>query len=669
MSYLEDLKMMKRLYHGAAFYPELWDEKIIEEDIELMKKVGINVVRIGEFAWANMEPEEGKIDISLFVNIVNRLYEKGIDTIMCTPTAAPPIWLSHGHPERMYVDERGTAMSHGARQHVCTNNSYFREKAAIITEHIAKSVGNLPGVIGWQIDNEFKCHVGECMCETCKGLWHDWLKKRYKTIENLNDAWGTQIWSEAYLSFDQVPQPLQTPFLHNSSLSTMYRVFSQEKIAEFADEQAEIIRKYSKAPITHNGCLGFRVDNERLFKNLDFAGVDGYPDCDGYQHFIVKFDRFRNIKKGRSFWVMETSPSYAAALTRHGRPHRKGYLKVEAAAAYALGAEGFCYWLWRQQRTGCEQTHSSVISAWGRPTIGFNEVLSVEEARKELEPIFTVTKPAQAELAVTYSDRARTFLLTEPHKGLNYRSLMTDFNTRIFNLGIHRDLVNESESLEGYKVLCTPFMHYVSEEYLNRARNFVQEGGIWIVGPMTGGRTENHTIHTNAALGEIEAISGVETLYAYPIDNTDSVGRAFGVSAPLGMWSSIFNPLEAKAVGLIEGGLTDGHAFITEHKLGKGKIVMLGSMPMGEDGDIMLKKLIDHYSREAEITLRLDTTRGTIAVPRQGEGYRLWIIINMDGKGGNASIPFEGIDMITGGKIFPGKLEISKYGYKVIKVL
>ena len=205
----------KKLYHGAAYYPELWDEKVIEEDIRLMKQTGINVVRMGEFAWSTMEPEEGKFDLSFFVNIIERLYENGIETVMCTPTPTPPIWFTHGHPERMYVDRDGKVMGHGSRQHACTNHPYFREKAALITENLAKAVGSLPGVTGWQIDNEFKCHVSECMCNICKEQWHLWLKNRYETIENLNDAWGTKIWSEYYHSFEQIPQPGPVPFLHN----------------------------------------------------------------------------------------------------------------------------------------------------------------------------------------------------------------------------------------------------------------------------------------------------------------------------------------------------------------------------------------------------------------------------------------------------------------------
>lgn len=657
--------MNGKLYHGACFYPELWDEDVLDEDIRMMKRAGINVVRIGEFAWSRMEPEEGRIAVGFFAGVIRKLYDNKIETVMCTPTATPPIWLTHGHPERMHVNEKGETMGHGSRQHACTNHPHFRERARMIIEHIAKELGELPGLIGWQLDNEFKCHVAECMCETCNTLWHKWLEDRYQTIDRLNEAWGTGVWSETYQRFEQVPQPGPTPFLHNSSLRTMYQLFSMDKISEFAREQAEVIRAYSNAPITHNSSVMFGVDHEDLFKSLDFASFDTYASQENSAAFLFNCDLWRNIKKGRPFWVMETSPSYSASLESYAVPHQNGYLKAEAVSSYSLGGAAFCYWLWRQQRAGSEQPHGSVLSAWGEPDVGYENVLEVERARREVEHIMLATAPLQAETAVVYSDRAKVFLNTEPHRGLHYRTLITEFYDRFLKMGIHRDVILEGSPLAGYKLLFTPFIHYLPPAFIKKAEAFAQSGGIWIAGPLTGGRTEHHTIHTDCGLGDLEKCSGVKTLFTFPMDERNSSGTAFGVKAPLSLWSAVFEAGGTKAVGMIEKGPASGKAFITEHKCGNGKIVMLGSMPAGEAGDIMMKKLISHYAEEAGVTQKTDATPGTVVAPRKGADGLIWVVINMDGKGGAVTLDGNGTDLLSDRPV-SGRVTLGPHEYRVI---
>ncbi|MEI7025352.1 beta-galactosidase [Paenibacillus sp. y28] len=664
--------MQNKLYYGAAYYPELWDEQAWQEDLRYMKEAGINVVRMGEFAWARMEPVQDQIDVSFFAERITELHKHGIDTIMCTPTPTPPIWMSHGHPERMYVDGDGQVMVHGARQHVCTNNAFFRERSAIIVEALARAVGSLPGVIGWQTDNEFKCHVAECMCDTCKEQWHEWLERKYGTIGRLNEAWGTQIWSEAYLSFDQVPQPRKTPFLHNASLITAYRIFSREKIAEYQDLQLDMIRKFSKAPITHNTGLGFALDNELIFRNLDFASFDDYPDARSYTELLLKYDLFRNMKKGIPFWVMETSTSHNGYLSAYHATHPNGFLRAEAVAAYVSGAQGFSYWLWRQQRAGCELPHGAVLSSWGKPTVGYRGVLETRDAIAALEPLLLETVVQQAELAAVYSDRARSFLLTEPLEGINYRQVLREWTDLIRDMGIHRDLLPEGGDLSGYKILMTPYLPHVPDEFRTRAERFVREGGIWIVGPMTGYRTGEHTVPTTAALGELEALAGVETLYSYPIGDTGSTGHAFGAAAALGRWAHVFDPAESSAqvVGVVQGGPSDEAAFITERRVGQGRIVMLGAAPLGDEGKELIRRLVEHYAGQGDLTLRLDVTPGTLAVPRiaRNGAYKLWCLVNMNGKGGEAVLPSGGTDALTGETVQAGRLAIQPYEYRMIRM-
>ncbi len=663
--------MEQKLYYGTSFYPELWDETTWNQDLEYMKIAGINVVRMSDFAWSTLEPHQDCFHVEFFKDIIGRLYKEGIETIITTPTPAAPVWMSHNHPERMLVDETNTPMSHGGRQHICTNNAFFRERAAIITTKMAQVYGSLPGVIGWQLDNEWKGNVSECYCETCKDLWHQWLQKKYGTIDILNHAWGTHVWSQHYESFEQVPQPLKTPVGHSPSILTAYRQFSRDKVTEFAKEQISIIRKYSALPITHNSSPNHYIDNQDIYEDLDFVSFDYYCTSNNYHEILTCMDSFKSLKSDVPFWVMETSPCFCGCSFGYQPIHKDGFIKAEAAAAYALGAAGFCYWLWRQQSSGIEQTHGAILNSWGAPSVGFKNVVEVGQLRGKLEKAFMNTEPMQAELAVTYSDRARAFFLSEPlEQGTtNYVEVMQKWYKMILDTGIHRDFIFENNNLEGYKLLMTPFMPYVSEEYMDSAISFVEAGGTWIVGPLTGIRTKEQTINKDHALGRLEELVGVTTVYHYPVTNSGTVGNAYGVKAELAFWSSLFDCREGKVIGHIEDGVTPGLPFITEHKKGKGKIIMLGSMPTGEKGVEMLQKLVVHYAQDAGIKLAADVQAGTMVVPRKGKNSVMWVIINMDGNGGTVTLPESYKDVFTGELMASGRVKVEPYECKVLEFL
>lgn len=665
-----------KLYHGAAYYPELWPAADLERDIAEMRKLGINVVRIGEFAWAKMEPNEGEISLEYFRGVLDRLHAAGIDVVLCTPTPTPPVWLTHGHPERSFVDAEGRAMIHGARQHVSYENAEVRAACLRIVEAEARELGRHPAVIAWQIDNEFKCHVAEDFNPSAIAAWQAWLEKRYGTIERLNEAWGTEIWSQRYQRFAQVPAPLRTPFAHNASLSTAWRMFSRERIAEFMDEQSAIIRRHSEAPITHNTMRWFSVNLERLHANLDFASFDMYPSSGDWREAVLHYDLFRGAKPGRGFWVMETSAAHNGWLADHAPAHPPGFLVAEAVACFGLGGEGFSYWLWRQQRTGCELPHSAILSAWQAPGLGYAQVERVEAARRRLEPLLAASRSAPAEAAVTWSDLARAMLQTEPlgaRKGheVDYQRGVAAWHARLLEAGLHRDVRFEGAGLDGLKLLVTPLMPYASPEFLAKVENFVRAGGVWICGPVTGTRTGEHTVPTDAGLGAVEALAGVRTVFSFPITDTGGEGEAFGTTAKLGGWCSALEVTasDARVTGTLKGELATGLAFLTERKIGKGLVVVLGAQPEGEAGEAMLQALVQRYAEQAGIAERYEATDGTIVCPRvTDDGKRLWIVVNLDGEGGRVKVPAGATDAVSGEKIAAGTLSVGRYDWRAVKL-
>lgn len=664
------------VHHGVAYYPELWPSGDMARDVAEMKKLGLDVVRIGEFAWSRMEPEEGKISLAYFREVMDRLNAAGIKVVLCTPTATPPVWLTDGHPERCYVDAAGTTMVHGARQHASYDDPAVRAACLRIVEAMAAELGRHPALAAWQIDNEFKCHVSEDFNVSSVAKWHRWLEARYKTVEALNAAWGADIWSERYLSFEQVPAPRKTPFLHNASLQSAWYAFSRESIAEFLDAQCAAIRRHSSAPITHNFNPGFAVDFERMSRNLDFVSFDDYPSAANWAQMVIDCDLYRSAKPDRSFWVMETSCSHNGWLSNYEPPHPEGFLVAEAVACYGLGAKSFNYWLWRQQRTGCELPHSALFSSWYKPSVGYGEVAKVEEARRRLSSYLASTKPQAAEVAITWSDRGRYFLQTEPLGGnreyrVNFKDIVDQWHALALNAGLNRELRFEGASLAGLKLLVTPAMPYVSPEFRDRVKRFVEAGGVWICAPLTGARTGEHTVPTDAGLGLVDELAGVETVYTFPLSGSGSTGTALGYTTPLAGWCAALKAAgaETRVMGTIDSKTAaKGLGFLTERSLGKGKVVVLSTQPVGESGAKLLSALLRRYAAEAGVVQPYEVSQGTLVCPRQDEQGRVsCLVVNMNGAGGTIQVPKGATDALNGASVPEGTLRLAPYEYRAIR--
>ena len=667
---------MTTLHHGTCYYPELWPEAEIERDLAEMKRLGLTFVRMGDFAWSAMEPDNGSISLDFFVRVMDRLHAAGIGVVFCTPTAAPPVWLTHGQPDRCFVDAEGRVMSHGARQHVSYEHPAVRAACLRIVDAIGTALGRHPALIAWQIDNELKCHVAEDFSAAAVGHWHRWLEQRFGTIDRLNEAWGTGVWSHRYQRFDQVPAPVRTPFLHSASLQTAWRMFSRESIAEFMDAQSAILRRHSSRPITHNVALPFAVNQERMVANLDFISFDDYPDHAHWSTIVLDNDTYRAAKPGRGHWFMETSVAHNGWFGSHEIAHRPGFLAAEAVVSYGLGAEALNYWLWRQQRTGCELPHSAIMSAWFKPSIGYGEVQAVEAARRKLEPLLKASRPAVAQAAVTWSDLGRVMLQTEPlgasaGHAVDYIPTIAAWHRLLMDAGVHRDVRFEGAALDGLKLLITPLMPYASPAFLARVEAFVRAGGVWICAPVTGTRGAEHSAPIDAGLGGVEALAGVEAVFSFPITGTGSTGTAFGVEASLGGWCSalrVSSP-ETRIVGALCCPQAPDTAFVTERSLGRGKVVVVAADPVGEAGQLLRERLIAHYALAAGVDLRFRVSPGTIVCPRtRADGGALWLVVNLDGAGGELTLAQAVTDALTGEAVAAGPLAIPAYGWRALNV-
>ena len=267
------------MYFGADYYPEHWPRERWETDAKLMQEAGFNLIRVAEFSWAKLEPSEGHWDFGWLDDALDVFYKYGIQVVMGTPTATPPKWLMDRHPEIYKRDFQGLVLGFGSRRHYCYNSEIYREYSEKIVEKMAQHYANHPAVAAWQIDNEFTAGDGlYCYCESCRQKFIVWLKKKYGSLDALNKAWGTVFWSQTYTDWDQIIVPRKSAVhrtlgaiecnAHNPGLNLDYARFQSDAIVDYCAIQSRIIRRWSKAPITHN------VVNEKYALFAHELGID-----------------------------------------------------------------------------------------------------------------------------------------------------------------------------------------------------------------------------------------------------------------------------------------------------------------------------------------------------------------------------------------------------------
>ena len=629
----------KKLYYGAAYYPETWPESEIDKDIERMKELNMNVMRMAEFSWSKMEPEEGKYEFDWLHKIVDKLHANGIDVVLGTPTATPPAWMWEKYPEIARVDDEGLKTIHGARRSCSFTSAIYREKSEQIVEQMAKEFGNKPGVIGWQTDNEF--HTSPDFSRETQLIWHNWLRKKYKTIENLNQLWATDLWSQTYNKFEQIPMPVGRMW-HHPSLQFEWKRFNSEMVVEYQQLQLDAIRKHSKLPITHDSMPGQYLDYNKLFENLDYMAVNNYHSFEAYDRIVSNYDRMRGYGKGMH-WLFETAPNNSGGGKKGNTwflHQPEGSMKAALTMNYALGGQGLMFWLWRQHRAGHEMPHGSLINAWGKKTANWEELKDFGAFLKNSSDFMVDNPVAPAEMAIVYSHEADAGLRIEEYtNGLRYYNEWTyRFYLAFHDQYLHRDVIGPEMDFTDYKVLFLPLLPVIPETTRQKLKTWVENGGILIAGPMTGYRTEIWASFTDHAMGDIAEWSGIEVETRLPIGlkrRPAEVPVYLNYDASLNLekteatiWSEALSSEKGKVLAQYETGMHDGLPAIIENKVGKGKVVILGTDP----GRYVTGELLKKYAAEKGITPLATGDKGIVVVPRKGtsEGMVLVNIFNED---------------------------------------
>jgi len=232
------------ILYGAAYYHEYMPYERLDKDIELMKRAGITVVRVGESTWTSWEPREGEFQFAWMDRIVGKMQAAGIKVVMGTPTYSIPPWLYAKHPEVMVVplgQVRTPREFYGIRQNMDISHPVYRQYSERVIRKIAERYGKHPGVIGWQIDNETGAY-GTAGPNVQAGF-KEWLKRKFGTVEAMNAAWGLVYWGQLVGSWDELPP---RDGIINPGWKLEWERYQRSLATHFLAWQAGLVREYAK---------------------------------------------------------------------------------------------------------------------------------------------------------------------------------------------------------------------------------------------------------------------------------------------------------------------------------------------------------------------------------------------------------------------------------------
>ncbi|KFB11265.1 beta-galactosidase [Nitratireductor basaltis] len=508
---------------GVCYYPEHWSEDVWARDAQRMAEMGIRYVRIGEFAWSRIEPRRDHFEWDWLDRAMDVLARHGLKIVLGTPTATPPKWLVDEHPDILPHDEQGQVRGFGSRRHYTFSSETWWRESARIVEAVASRYGEHPALAGWQTDNEYGCHDTALSYgpEDLKAF-RRWLRLRYQSPDQLNEAWGSVFWSMEICSFDEVEIPVRTVTEANPAARLDYWRFQSEQIAAYDRMQCEIIRKHSPGRwITHN-FMGFVLDFDHwaVGDNLDFASWDSYPIG-----FVEKFpfseeernrwaetshpdiapfhhDLYRGVGRGH-FWVMEQQPGPVNWAPWNPVP-KPGMVRLWTWEALAHGAEVVSYFRWRQVPFAQEQMHAGLNLPEGDElSVGGHEA---EQVGRELRKLGDLPASKRAPVAMVFDYQTDWTSRIQPQgKDFRYEELAFRWYEALRRLGLDVDFVRPGEVLDGYALVVVPCLSIVDEKALAALR---KTNAKLLVGPRSGSRDRNFRFPENLAPGVLQELTG-----------------------------------------------------------------------------------------------------------------------------------------------------------------
>lgn len=634
---------------GSSWYPEQWPESRWEADLALMEQAGFRMVRVGEFAWSTLEPAEGQFALDWLERAIDAAGRHHLVVVLGTPTDAPPAWLTQKYPGTLRVDDTGKRLEHGSRRQFSYSSHQYRELCRKIVEQLATRFGHNPNVVGWQIDNEY---TEDSYDDESKQLFHDWLRARYGSLDQLNAHWVTAYWSQTYSDWKQVPLPVGR---QNPGLMLDYKHFVTDEWQGFQKNQIDALRPRIDAHqfITTNlGGLGWanRFNRRIIAGDLDLISWDTYigqghldPYRIGATHDLVRGWLNKN------FWVMETQPGFVDWAGVSNSLDR-GETRALVWEAIGHGADCVAFWQWRSALNGQEQYHGALVGPDGEPLPFYEEAKQTAAELVKAAPLFAGTAPeSQVALLHDYDSRWAIDVNRFSNRWDNVDVLVSYYRP-LCDLAQSVDIIDPAYPLDRYKLVVAPGLNVISPQLARHLTEYVQHGGHLVLGPRSGMKDEFNALNTERQPGPLAATLGgrVEQFYALLEDAPASGPWGSGHATT---WAERIETRASDVEVLLRYGASngwlDGQPAAITRQVGQGRITYVGALLDPALTRAAAKAWIEGAGVNSPV---LSVPAGVEVCRRNGKNGAVLVVINHNAAPAEIVLPKPMTDVLGGGE-------------------
>ena len=652
----------KRLLHGGDYNPDQWLDytDTLKDDLRLMKLANVNTMTVGIFAWSALEPTEGNYNFEWLDKIIDDVYNQGGRVILATPSGARPAWLSEKYPEVLRTNDRREKMLHGGRHNHCFSSPIYREKTQKMNYKLAERYGNHPALIMWHVSNEYS---GDCHCELCQENFRDWLKNKYKTIENVNKAWWGPFWSHTYTDWSQIESPSSIGENAVHGLNLDWKRFVTDQTIDFYENEAKPLRELTpNVPITTNfmadtdDLIPFQSLNyDKFSKHVDILSWDCYPawhnDWETTKDLATKVgfinDLYRSLKQ-QPFLIMECTPS---GVNWHNvnKAKRPGMHTLASMQLLAHGSDSVLYFQWRKSRGSSEKFHGAVVDHDNsEENRVFKEVSQVGEILDKIKEIKGSMK--QSKVAIIY-DWENDWALKDAQgfgkESRRYPQTLQSHYKYFWDKNISVDVVTPQQDLSKYSLVVAPMMYMMTEETMDRFRDYVKNGGVLVGSYLSGLVNETDLTYLGGWPKTLQEIYGIDvkeidTLYPKDRNSIKFGNESFEVVD----YCTIIEAKEAEVLAKYEEDFYKNTPAITKNNLEKGKAYFIGARTNQE----FLSKFYDEIVKDLHINEVEDfISEGGISIQiRENKDAKYYFVMNFTEEEKNIGIKGSYLNLISG---------------------